>query len=146
VVSGEWGDQNRLQVFPAPLLNPSTPPTGGALQEAWQITLDKPVRDIQGCDFVKDTQLVCASKDATGTLFPEIRPLLRVDLPHRLDGQPITGRVKSMFALPLRSICTDGSFEAEGVDHDPVSGTLRAEMIPPGGCALSTAVYAYRQA
>jgi hypothetical protein len=51
-----------------------------------------------------------------------------------------------MFALPQRSICTDGSFEAEGVDHDPVSGTLRAEMIPPGVCTLSTAVYAYRQA
>ncbi|TGA86384.1 hypothetical protein E2651_41225, partial [Streptomyces sp. MZ04] len=24
LVSGEWGDQSRLQVFPAPLLNPST--------------------------------------------------------------------------------------------------------------------------
>ncbi|MCT9075380.1 hypothetical protein [Streptomyces fulvoviolaceus] len=145
LVSGEWGDQTRLQVFPAPLLNPSTPPAGGALKEAWQITLDKPVRDIQGCDFVTDTRLVCASNDATGTLFPEIRPLLQVDLPHKLDGQPITGAVKSLFALPQRSICTDGTFESEGVDYDVNSGTLRAEMIPPGACALSTAVYSYRQ-
>jgi hypothetical protein len=145
LVSGEWGDQSRLQVFPAPLLNPATPPTGGALEEAWQITLDKPVRDIQGCDFVTDTRLVCASNDATGTRFPEIRPLLQVDLPRRLDGQPITGSVKSLFALPQRSVCTDGSFETEGVDYDVRSGTLRAEMIPPGVCAVSTAVYSYRQ-
>jgi hypothetical protein len=145
LVSGEWGDQNRLQVFPAPLLNPATPPTGGALNEAWQITLDKPVRDIQGCDFVNDTRLMCASNDATGTRFPEIRPLLQVDLERKLDGQPITGSVKSLFALPQRSICKTGTFETEGVDYDAQRGTLRAEMIPPGVCAVATAVYSYRQ-
>ncbi|MER5216518.1 hypothetical protein ABT063_39790 [Streptomyces sp. NPDC002838] len=144
LVSGEWGEQRRLQVFPAPLLNPSTPPTGGDLKEAWQITLDKPVRDIQGCDFVTDTRLVCASNDATGTLFPEIRPLLQVDLPHKLDGQQITGKVKSLFALPQRSVCT-GTFETEGVDYDTSSGTLRAQMIPPGVCAVATAVHSYQQ-
>ncbi len=144
LVSGEWGDQNRLQVFPAPLLNPATPPTGGDLSEAGQITLDKPVRDIQGCDFVTQTRLVCASNDATGTLFPEIRPLLQVDLPHKLDGQAVTGSVRSLFALPQRSVCT-GAFEAEGVDHDANSGTLRVEMIPPGVCAVATAVYSYQQ-
>ncbi|MEV0204306.1 hypothetical protein AB0H97_03805 [Streptomyces sp. NPDC050788] len=146
MVSGEWGDQNRLQVFPAPLLNPSTPPKGGDLEEAWQITLDKPVRNIQGCDFVTDTRLVCASDDASGTLFPVSRPLLQVDLPHKLDGQPVTGAVTSLFGLPQRSICTDGTFEAEGVDYDVNSGTLRAEVIPPGVCALATTVYSYRQA
>jgi hypothetical protein len=102
------------------------------LIEAWQITLDKPVRDIQGCDF------------ATGTLFPELRPLLQVDLPHKLDGQPVTGTVKSLFALLQRSVCT-GASEAEGVDYDAHSGTLRAEVIPPGVCAAATAVYSYGQ-
>jgi hypothetical protein len=145
LVSGEWGEQRRLQVFPAPLLNPSTPPTGGALPEAGQITLDKPVRDIQGCDFVTDTRLVCASNDTTGTLFPEIRPLLQIDLPRKPDGQPVTGSVKSLFALPQRSVCT-GTFETEGVDYDVDSGTLRAQVIPPGVCAAATAVYSYRQA
>ncbi|AZQ38854.1 hypothetical protein EJ357_39900 [Streptomyces cyaneochromogenes] len=144
LVSGEWGEQNRLQVFPAPLLNPSTPPTGGDLKEAWQITLDKPVRDIQGCDFVTDTRLLCASNDATGTLFPQIRPLLQVDLERKVDGQPVTGAVKSLFALPQRSVCT-GTFETEGVDYDVNSGTLRAQMIPPGVCAVTTAVYSYKQ-
>ncbi|MGW5636345.1 hypothetical protein [Streptomyces sp. NPDC003832] len=145
LVAGEWGDQNRLQVFPAPLLNPATPPTGGELKEVWQITLDRPVRDIQGCDFVTDTRLVCASNDATGSLFPQIRPLLQVDLERKLDGQPVTGAVRSLFALPQRSVCT-GTFETEGVDYDARSGTLRAQVIQPGVCAVSTSVYAYRQA
>jgi hypothetical protein len=144
LVSGEWGEQTRLQVFPAPLLNPATPQAGGDLKETWQITLDKPVRDIQGCDFLTDTRLLCASNDATGTLFPEIRPLLQVDLPRKPDGQPVTGSVKSLFALPQRSVCT-GTFETEGVDYDAGRGTLRVEMIPPGVCAVTTAVHSYQQ-
>ncbi|MGI5459552.1 hypothetical protein ACQEWB_41525 [Streptomyces sp. CA-249302] len=145
LVSGEWDEETRLQVFPTPRLNRSTPAEGGALPEAGQITLDKPVRDIQGCDFVTPTRLVCASDDATQTLFPEIRPLLQVDLPHRLDGKPVTGRVKVLFALPQRSTCTDGTFETEGVDYDVRSRTLRAEVIPPGECAVTTTVYSYRE-
>ncbi|TWV41884.1 hypothetical protein FRZ03_20605 [Streptomyces misionensis] len=143
LVSGEWGDQDRLQVFPAPLLNPATPRTGGTLAQAGRIGLDKPVRDIQGCDFVNATRLVCASDDASGRLFPQSRPLLQVDLPHPLDGKPVTGRVSSLFGLPQRSVCT-GTFEAEGVDYDPASGTLRAEVVQPGVCAVATTVYAYR--
>ncbi|MFD1660568.1 hypothetical protein ACFSL4_20740 [Streptomyces caeni] len=144
LVGGEWGDQNRLQVFPAPLLNPSTPRTGGTLPQAGQITLDKTVRDIQGCDFVNDTRLLCASDDGSRTLFPEDRPLLQVDLPHALDGGPVTGRVTSLFALPQRSVCT-GTFETEGVDYDAARGTLRAEVVQPGVCQIATTVYAYRQ-
>ncbi|QKW30259.1 hypothetical protein HUT11_32190 [Streptomyces seoulensis] len=143
LVSGEWGDQDRLQVFPAPLLNPATPATGGALAQAPQITLDKPVRDIQGCDFVNDTRLLCASDDGSKSLFPEDRPLLQVDLAHRLDGSPVTGHVTSLFALPRRSVCT-GTFEAEGVDYDAARGVLRAEVVPPSVCKVTTAVYAYR--
>jgi hypothetical protein len=93
---------------------------------------------------VTDTRLVCASNDATGTLFPEIRPLLQVDLPRKLDGQPITGAVQSLFALPQRGVCS-GTFEAEGVDYDARGGTLRAEVIPPGVCAVATTMYAYQQ-
>ncbi|MFE9095749.1 hypothetical protein [Streptomyces sp. NPDC007264] len=144
LVGGEWGDQNRLQVFPAPLLNPSTPRTGGTLPEAGQITLDKTVRDIQGCDFVNDTRLLCASDDGSRTLFPQDRPLLQVDLPHPLDGGPVTGRVTSLFALPQRSVCT-GTFETEGVDYDAAGGTLRVEVVQPGVCQIATTVHAYRQ-
>ncbi|WP_086729504.1 hypothetical protein [Streptomyces carpinensis] len=143
LVSGEWGDQNRLQVFPAPLLNAATPRTGGALPQAPQITLDKPVRDIQGCDFVDDTRLLCASDDGSRTLFPEDRPLLQVDLAHRLDGGAVTGHVTGLFALPQRSVC-GGTFEAEGVDYDAARGTLRAEVVSPGVCQVATTVYSYR--
>lgn len=144
MVSGEWGDQNRLQVFPTPLLNPSTPRTGGALPQAGQITLDKPVRDIQACDFVNETRLVCVSDDGSRQLFPDDRPLLQVDLPHKLDGQPITGRVTDLLALPQRSLCT-GTFEAEGVDYDTARGVLRAEVVQPGVCVVATTVYSYRE-
>ncbi|MEV8549443.1 hypothetical protein AB0L04_06345 [Streptomyces glaucescens] len=145
LVAGEWGEQHRLQVFPAPLLNPGTPAAGGTLPEAGQITLDRPVRDIQGCDFVTDTRLVCASDDASATHFPEQRPLLQVDLPHALDGTPVTGTVTSLFALPQRSACSGGGYETEGVDYDPGSGLLRAQVIQPGVCAVATTVYAYRE-
>lgn len=143
LVSGEWGDQNRLQVFPAPLLNPSTPRTGGALPQAGQISLDRPVRDIQGCDFASATRLLCASDDGSRTLFPEDRPLLQVDLDHAVDGRPVTGHVTSLFALPQRGLC-DGTYEAEGVDYDTASGTLRTEVVQPGVCAVATSVYSYR--
>ncbi|MEU3737320.1 hypothetical protein AB0E78_09650 [Streptomyces sp. NPDC032198] len=143
LVSGEWGDQNRLQVFPAPLLNSSTPPTGGALPQAGQISLDKPVRDIQGCDFVSDTRLVCASNDASKELWPEDRPVLQVDLERALDGKQVTGKVTSLFAAPQRSICR-GTFETEGVDYDAGRRTLRAEVVPPAPCLVTTSVYAYR--
>ncbi|WP_229924557.1 hypothetical protein [Streptomyces sulfonofaciens] len=144
LVSGEWGDQGRLQVFPAPLLNPATPATGGTLPQAGQITLDHPVRDIQGCDFVTATQLVCASDDAATDLFPDPRPLLQVDLPHALDGTEVTGHVSDLGPLPQQSVCT-GTFEAEGVDYDPHSGVLRAQVVPPGACQVGTTVYEYRR-
>ncbi|MGW5862853.1 hypothetical protein ACWFRJ_11865 [Streptomyces sp. NPDC055239] len=143
LVSGEWGDQNRLQVFPAPLLNSSTPPTGGALPQAGQISLDKPVRDIQGCDFVSATRLVCASNDASKQLWPEDRPVLQVDLEHALDGKQVTGKVTSLFAAPQRSICS-GTFETEGVDYDSARRTLRVEVVPPVPCLVTTSVYSYR--
>lgn len=142
LVSGEWGTQTRLQVFPAPLLNPSTPATGGTLAQAGQITLDHTVRDIQGCDFVSDTRLVCASDDSATDLFPDARPLLQVDLPHALDGKAVTGHVTELFALPQESVCS-GTFEVEGVDYDAARRVLRAEVVPPSVCAVSTAVYSY---
>lgn len=135
LVSGEWGSQSRLQVFPAPLLNPSTPATGGTLAQAGQITLDKQVSDIQGCDFVSDTRLVCASDDTA-------KDLLQVDLPHALDGTAVTGTVTTLLALPQRSVCT-GTFEAEGVDYDPQAKVLRTEVVPPSVCAVATTVYSY---
>ncbi|MEU3462172.1 hypothetical protein ABZ721_19830 [Streptomyces sp. NPDC006733] len=135
LVSGEWGSRDRLQVFPAPLLNPATPRTGGTLPQAGQLTLDRAVDNIQGCDFVSATRLVCVSDN-------DAKDLLQIDLPHALDGTAVTGQVTTLLPLPKRSICS-GTFESEGIDFDPRSGTLRAEVVQPGVCVVSTTVYSY---
>ena len=136
LVSGEWGAENRLQVFPAPLLNPSTPATGGTLPQAGQITLDQTVDDIQGCDFVSGTRLVCSTDDAS-------KDVVQVDLPHELDGTPVTGQVTTLFQLPQDSICS-GTFEAEGIDYDPNARMLRVEIVSPSVCEVATTVYDYQ--
>ncbi|AEW97273.1 hypothetical protein [Streptantibioticus cattleyicolor] len=136
LVSGEWGDESRLEVFPAPLLNPATPRTGGTLRQAGPIALDHTVSDVQGCDFVSPTRLVCSSDDAA-------KDLLQVDLEHPLDGTAVTGHVSTLLQLPRRSICS-GAFEAEGLDYDAKAGVLRVEVVPPSVCKVTTTVYSYR--
>lgn len=136
LVAGEWGAVDRLQVFPAPLTNPGTPAAGGALAQAGRITLDRGVQDIQGCDFVSATRLVCASDDAA-------KDVLQVDLPHPLDGTPVTGQVSTLFQVPRTGICS-GTYETEGIDYDPGARTLRVEIVSPGVCEVATTVYSYR--
>lgn len=136
LVAGEWGTMNRLQVFPAPLTNPATPRTGGALPQAGQITLDRAVSDIQGCDFVSGTRLVCVSDD-------DAKDVLQVDLGHALDGSVVTGQVTTLFQVPRSSICS-GTFETEGIDYDANARTLRVEIVSPGVCEVATTVYSYR--
>ncbi|MZD07680.1 hypothetical protein GTW43_21725 [Streptomyces sp. SID5785] len=137
LVSGEWGTMRRLQVFPAPVLNPSAPRPGTNLPQAGQISLDRPVDDIQGCDFTDATHLLCSSDGAT-------KEVLEVTLEHALDGAPVAGHVASAFPVPQRSICS-GTFESEGIDYDAERGTLRVEMVPPSPCLVTTAVIAYRK-
>jgi hypothetical protein len=132
-----------LQVYPTPLLNPGTPATGGPLALAGTIELDHPVRDLQGCDFVTATRLLCASDDSTGQLWPEAKPLLQVDLPGPLAGTGATGHVTDLGPIPRQSICS-GSYETEGIDYEPVSRQLRVEMVPPSICAIVTTVYRYQ--
>ncbi|MEN3359043.1 MAG: hypothetical protein V7637_3025 [Mycobacteriales bacterium] len=143
MVAGEWETMTHLQVYPTPLLNPRTAPTGGPLPLAGTIELDHPVRDVQGCDFVTATRLLCASDDSTGQLWPDTKPLLQVDLPGPLTGTPTTGRVTDLGPIPQQSICS-GTFETEGVDYEPVSRQLRVQMVPPSVCAVITVVYRYQ--
>lgn len=135
LVAGEWGTMDRLQVFPAPLTNPATPATGGTLAQAGQITLDHPVDDVQGCDFASATRLLCSSDDAA-------KDVLQVDLPHPLDGTPVTGTVSTLFQLPETSVCS-GTYEAEGIDYDAAARILRVEIVPPSVCEVATTVYSY---
>lgn len=136
LVSGEFGELHRLQVFPAPLLNHSTPPGGGALPQAGQITLSKPVTNIQGCDFVTATELVCSADDAA-------KDVVRLDLPGPLDGRPTTADVTTLFQIPQVSKCK-GTYEAEGIDFDTKSKNLRVQIVSPGLCKGVTTVFSYR--
>jgi hypothetical protein len=94
------------------------------------------VRDVQGCDFSSATTLLCSSDDPAGTLFGITKPLLQVDLSGELSGSDVTGHVTALRQLPLRSSCS-GSFEAEGIDYDRRSGTLRVIVLSPGFCVTT---------
>ncbi|MEU3699748.1 hypothetical protein AB0E75_29755 [Streptomyces griseoviridis] len=136
MLSGEWGTMDRLLVFPTPGVNPATSPSAD-LPQAATVRLDRPVRDVQGCDFVAATRLLCSSDDPAGTLFGVTKPLLQVDLSAAPTGAAdVTGRVTALRQLPLRSGCS-GSFEAEGIDYDRRTGTLRVIVVSPGFCVLT---------
>ncbi|MFE4548665.1 hypothetical protein [Streptomyces sp. NPDC056785] len=135
MVSGEWGTMNRLLVFPTPGVNPSTSPSAN-LPQASSINLDHAVRDVQGCDFVTSTQLLCASDDPEGSLFGITKPLLQIDLSAETGTSDVTGHVTALRQLPLRSSCS-GGFEAEGIDYDRRTGTLRVIVVSPGFCVLT---------
>ncbi|MGQ5606403.1 hypothetical protein [Streptomyces sp. EKS3.2] len=136
MLSGEWGTMNRLLVFPTPGVNPATSPSAN-LPQAATVHLDHAVRDVQGCDFLDATTLLCSSDDPEGALFGITKPLLRIDLSAAPDGTAdVTGQVTALRQLPLRSGCS-GSFEAEGVDYDRRTGTLRVIVVSPGFCVLT---------
>ncbi|RFU37617.1 hypothetical protein DZF91_31970 [Actinomadura logoneensis] len=144
MVSGEWGTMDRLLVLPTPVLNPRTPRTGGTLPLAGRIRLDRPVRDVQGCDFVTATSLICATDDTGTDLFPTTKQLLRITLSAPLRGRDVTGRVASLGQLPLVSDC-QGEFETEGVDYDPATGRLRVAVVPPSPCDVNTTIHTFRR-
>ncbi|MFE2386813.1 hypothetical protein [Streptomyces misionensis] len=136
MLSGEWGTMDRLLVFPTPGENPSTSPSAN-LPQAATVHLDHAVRDVQGCDFSGPTTLLCSSDDPDGSLFGMTKPLLRIDLSAPPSGSAdVAGHVTALRQLPLRSAC-QGSFEAEGIDYDRRTGTLRVIVVSPGVCVLT---------
>jgi hypothetical protein len=143
VVSSELAPVTRLLVFPAPLLNPSTPRTGGDLPVASRILLDHMVRNPQGCDFVTATRLICASDDSNNDIYPTSKPLVQIDLAHPLHGKDVTAHVRSLGQVPLSSTCV-GAYTVEGVDYDTVTGDLRVEVVPPSPCNTNVTVYVLR--
>ncbi|HEX4720940.1 MAG TPA: hypothetical protein VH333_00395 [Pseudonocardiaceae bacterium] len=144
MVNGEWDTMTRFLVFPTPILNPSTPQAGGPLNIAFQIDLDHPVRDVQGCTFAGATTLLCSADDPNTDLFPTSKQLLEVDLPHALNGTDIAGHVTSLGQLPLHSVCS-GTFEVEGDDYDTTTGDLRVLIVEPGICAAVTDLYTFHR-
>jgi hypothetical protein len=138
LVSGEWGTMNRLLVFPAPILNPHAHATASTtpLKLAATVRLNPSVRNVQGCDFVTATMLLCSS-DAP-------KQLLAISWNGSLTTSP-TATVTSLGQLPLNSFCT-GTFEVEGIDYYAYSSTrheMRVEVIPPSPCSIFSTVYVY---
>jgi hypothetical protein len=130
-------------VFPTPLLNPSTPRTGGTIAVASRILLNHLVRNLQGCDFVTATRLICASDDSNNDIYPTSKPLLQIDLKHALNGEDVTAKVTSLGQVPLASTCV-GAYTVEGVDYDTEAGDLRVEVVPPSPCNVNVTVYTLR--
>jgi hypothetical protein len=143
MVSGEWGDMTRILTFPTPILNASTPQSGGTLALAGMITLDHKVRNVQGATFFSATRLLCSTNDLATDLWPTPRQLLQIDLAGPLTGAATTGQVTYVGELPTESLCP-GTFEVEGIDYDPASGDLRVNVIPPSICSLFVTTYRYR--
>jgi hypothetical protein len=135
MLAGEWGTMTRLLVFPTPGVNAGTSPSAN-LPQASTVRLDHAVRDVQGCDFSGPTTLLCSSDDPEGSLFGMTKPLLQVDLSAQPGSSDVTGHVTALRRLPLRSGCS-GSFEAEGIDYDRRTGTLRVIVVSPGFCVLT---------
>ena len=131
MVAGEYGTMDRLLVHPMPGVAFTDP--GQNLPYASAIRLDHPVRDVQGCDFVSDTRLLCSSDDPDGSLFGTTKPLLQVDLAAPVSGSDVAGHVTSLGQLPLESGC-GGTFEVEGIDFDERDNTLRVIVMSPSVC------------
>ncbi|MFF3871652.1 hypothetical protein [Streptomyces sp. NPDC001978] len=136
MLAGEYGTMSRLLVFPTPGVNPSTSPSAN-LPQAATVNLDHAVRDVQGCDFSGPTTLLCSSDDPDGSRFGITKPLLQIDLSAEPNGTAdVSGHVTALRQLPLRSSCS-GTFEAEGIDYDRRTGTLRVIVVSPGFCVLT---------
>jgi hypothetical protein len=131
MVAGEFGTMDRLLVHPMPGAAFTDP--GRNLPYASAIRLDHQVRDVQGCDFVSATRLMCASDDPDGSLFGTTKPLLQVDLAGPVSGSDVAGHVTSLGQLPLQSAC-GGNFEVEGIDFDERDNTLRVVVMSPSVC------------
>jgi len=141
LVSGEWDTESRLLIFPMPLINPVAQDPAQDLPLTGRILLDTPVTKVQGCDFRTATRLLCSSDDAAAG-----KPLLQIDLAHKLTGSDVAGHVTTLGRLPLRSACPSdpSGYETEGLDYDHVTGVLRVQVVQPGLCVALTTVWEFR--
>ena len=140
LVSAELAPVTRLLVFPTPLLNKQTAPSGGTVNVASRILLNHMVRNLQGCDFITSTRLICASDDSSNDIYPTSKPLLQIDLKHPLNGKDVTAKVTSLGQIPLASTCV-GAYTVEGADYDTVTGDLRVEVDAPSPCNADITIY-----
>lgn len=139
-VAGEWSAIRRLLVFAMPVLNHHAPDLGQNLPLATTVTLDRPMRYVQGCAFDTPVQLVCSTNDPSTTLYPLSRQLLLVRLARPLDGRPDTATTAVLGQVPQRSACP-GPGETEGLD---ITGArLLLTVVEPRPCSSKTVIFTY---
>lgn len=132
-VGGGWGTMTRLLVFPMPSRgSPRTLPLAAV------ITLDRRVRNVQGCAFESPTALLCSTNDPYTDLFPAARQILRVELARPLDGRALSARVSLLATVPVDPTCT-GTPETEGID---VHGST-VQVLVNSGCNDLATIYRY---
>lgn len=143
LVAGEWGTTDRLLVHPMPGV--AWTDTAANLPYASAIRFDRPARDLQGCDFVTATQLLCSSDDPSTDLFGVSKPLLQLDLSAPVGDADVPASVTALGQLPLESSC-GGDFETEGIDYDERDATLRVIVLSPGVCvAFDSKTWRFRR-
>ncbi|WP_370943115.1 hypothetical protein AB5J62_29010 [Amycolatopsis sp. cg5] len=139
LVAAALGELDQLFVFPAPLTG-----TGGSIELSGHVKLDTKIRNAQGCDFVSERKLLCATSDPYNDLYPTSFQLLEIDLARPVRGQDVRAHVRSLGQVPLVSTCP-GLFVTEGVDYDAPAGELRVEVVAPSPCNTVTDVYTFRR-
>ncbi|TWP51891.1 hypothetical protein FKR81_13670 [Lentzea tibetensis] len=144
LVAGTLEKVQELFVFPAPVLNPRVPAGGGKLPLVGRIKLDRPVRSVQGCDFINAVRILCGTSDNFNDLFPTSMSFLQLDLAGPVRGGDNRARIQRLGQVPMDGTCT-GSFVTEGVDYDVATGLLRMSVNLPTPCSAETAVYTFRR-
>jgi hypothetical protein len=137
-VAGGWGTVRRLLVFRMPALAPTGPRTRD-LPLASVITWNRPVRDVQGCDFSSATTLQCSTNDRSDELFGVAQQLLTVRLARPLDGRPVHAAVSVLGAVPGVDAC-QGRAEVEGIDVH----ARRMLVAVVAACSGTTTLFDYR--
>ncbi|HZC53470.1 MAG TPA: hypothetical protein VE441_13365, partial [Mycobacterium sp.] len=136
-VAGEWGTMRRLLVFAMPSLPPSGPKSR-SLPLAAVISLDRPVRDVQGCEFSSPTTLLCSTNDRSNKLFGVSSQLVQVRLTRPLNGRSMTATVSLLGQIPGATAC-QGSAEVEGIDVHQ----RRMLVSVVAACSHTTTVYEF---
>lgn len=134
LVTGTWGTQSELYVLP----NPAGEASGTEISTVGTISLTPVLTDVQGCDFVSSTQLVCTTDD-------DDNHVVAVNLSEALHPGENAATTSNLFVPRKVSSCGTTGFESEGIDYNANTGLLTMEITSPGLCKLTTTVNVYSQ-
>lgn len=123
LLNGGWGNMNYFTAF-------ARPTGAGTSTLAFKITLDRTLRNIQGCDFISNLRMVCQD-DVEGA---GNKSVWQIDINNYLTGVNRTARTTRLGDAPgdqTDPACIQG--ESEGVDYNTTTKVFRATFID--GCS-----------